>query len=139
MNQLISDYLNSTNRNKIILSRSKDENFEYIDVGKELSKKINKIKNIKKISFKAKDILFDLLNKSIKIHEDYGKVCAISNFGMLLENELKIDFLNLLDTYSKDYCLILHWEGIVEGKYIYFLKKKKGIKFNIEKLSYIKI
>ena len=139
MNQLISDYLNSANRNKIILSRSKDKNIEYLDVGKELSKKINDIKNIKKISFKAKDILFDLLKKSIKNYDDYGKVCAISNFGILLEDELSINFINLMNTYSKDYCLMMHWEGIVDGKYIYFLNNKKGIKFNIEKLSYIKI
>jgi len=139
MNQLIFDYLNSANRNKIIISRSKDEDVEYLDVGKELSKGINGIKNIKKVSFKAKDILFDLLNKSIRNYDNYGKVCAISNFGILLEDELRIDFINLINTYSKDYCLIMHWEGVVEGGNLYFLNKKKGIKFNIEKLSYIKI
>ena len=139
MDQEVYQYLNSANRNKILVSKSKDKNVEYLDVGKELSKEIRCIKDLNRISFKAKAILFDLLNKSIKIHDDYGKVCAISNCGILLENELKIDFINLLDTYSKDYCLILHWEGLIEKDNLFFLNKKKGIKFNLEKLSYIKI
>ena len=96
MNQLISDYLNSANRNKIIVSYDKIIGFEYIDIGIKLCEKLDSLQNTKTLSFEAKYILLNIIEESMYSHNRFGKIIGLTNLGILFEDHLKIDFLNFI-------------------------------------------
>jgi len=67
----------------------------------------------------------------------YGeKFIAIRNCGILLQKELKIDFISFLNSHSKNQLLIIYWEGEIENDKLYFLSKVDGAEIDISGLSY---
>lgn len=134
---IIQDYLNTTTRNKIIFFRSDIPGIEPIDLGNKVAHSISKIVNDKRLSFKAKLIIEDVLSSSIIKHDNYGKLLAISNIGILFEPDLKIDIINLFDSYSSGNPLFIRWEGEIDNGKLFFLSKQNGIKVEFKNLSHI--
>ena len=94
------------------------------------------IKNDKRFSLRAKDLIYHYLNDTIHNNDQYGKHLAISGVGLLLEKELQFDFTSFLDSYSQNHLLFLKWEGEIINDTLYFLTKQHGLKINISNLSY---
>ena len=110
-----------------------------VNVGVSLAHAILPIMGDKRFALKAKSVIEDIFNSALITHSVYGKILALTNIGILLEPDLKLDFTSLLDRFSRDNTLFLHWEGeIIDGS-LYFLSKENGIKIDIKKLSYIAI
>lgn len=131
-------YLNSTSRNKIVFHQETINGLNPTNIGKELAFRLTALPDGKDISFKAKQELDNLLTDSAYIHPEYGKIISLSNIGILFEPELKIDFRYILDKYSTENILFIHWNGKNDQNDLYFLSEE-GIKINIDNLSYIKL
>jgi len=134
---IIQSYLNSTARNKIIFFRNDIPGIGPIDLGNKVAHSISKIVNDKRLSFKAKLIIEDVLASSMIKHDNYGKLLAISNIGILFEPDLKIDIINLFDSYSTGTPLFVKWEGETGMGKLFFLSKKNGVKVELKNLSHI--
>lgn len=134
---IIQSYLNSTARNKIIFFRNDIPGIEPIDLGNNVAGSISKIVNDKRLSFKAKLIIEDVLSSSHIEHDNYGRILAVSNIGILFEPDLKIDIINLFDSYSSGTPLFIRWEGETEKGKLFFLSKQNGIKVELKNISHI--
>lgn len=137
--KIIQSYLNSTGRNKIIFFRDDIPGIVPIDLGNKVANSISKIVNDKRLSFKAKLIIEDVLSSSLVEHGTYGKFIAISNIGILFEPDLKIDIINLFDSYSSGTPLFIKWEGEIDTGNLFFLSKQNGIKVEFKNISHITI
>ena len=107
-----------------------------IDIGMELSKKMKEFTRHKRLSMKAKDVLDELMNGSVKKDERLGRYIAIKNLGILFEPELKINFEYFLKTYSSEITLIIVWPGVIKSNNIFFLTEEEGIKIDLTNLTY---
>lgn len=135
----IKDYINGQSRNKIIVSKHIDQFINPIDIGATLSPEIDKLTGSKKLPLKARTILDNILQSKISKSKEFGKCLGIKNLGILFESELKIDFLGLLDNYSKTSVLFIQWDGETDNNCLYFLTKEKGKRIDIKNLSHITI
>ncbi|ALM22000.1 hypothetical protein AAT17_12545 [Nonlabens sp. MIC269] len=135
----IDRYLKSQSRNKIIFYKQDILGLEAIDIGKKLSHEINPITSDAKIGMKFLIIMDELFTSSLSNNSEYGKYLAIRNVGILLEPELKTDFIQILDKYSSLNTLFVKWDGEIEDGILYFLTKEKGQKIDIKNLSHIVI
>lgn len=107
------------------------------DVGLMLAKSLSDIEGDKKISSKAFAILEDILNSSKQNHILYGEILSIKNLGILLEPDLKFNLNYIFERFSNTNTLFIHWKGIIEEDYLYFLTKESGEKIDIKNLSHI--
>lgn len=137
MNQNLLKYLKSQSRNKIIFFKNDIPEIKTLDVGNKLSLEIKSLVSDSKVGMKSLFIIEELFSNSIEESDLYGKYLAIKNLGILFEPELKINFINLLDKYSYNNTLFVHWEGEEDNENLYFLSKEKGQKINIKNLSHI--
>ena len=135
--QLIIDSIDTQSRNKIVIHNEDIPEITSLDVGFHLSNSINSLSANKQYALNVESILEKLLVKSTHHHPQYGTMLSIKNLGILFEPELKINFLSLLDKYSKDICIFVKWEGELDKNTLYFLSKEKGIEINIKNLSHI--
>ncbi|WP_340113663.1 hypothetical protein [Maribellus mangrovi] len=129
-------FLKSDARNKLVIFREELSSILPVDVGTELSLALKDILDDKRLSMKAKLLIEKLFNKSVINHPEFGNILALKNINILFEPELKIDFANLLDQYSKTNPLFLFWEGDIRNKNLYFLTEQ-GLKTNIKNISHI--
>ena len=134
---IITEYINSYSKNKIIIHREIFPDVNSIDIGFLLSQSIYNWRDDSKLSMKVTSELDKLFNDELVIHSSYGRTIAISNIGILLEPNLKQDLRAILEKYSNNNTLFVKWDGEVENGYLYFLSKEKGIKININELSHI--
>lgn len=135
----ITQYLQSQARNKIVFYKQDIPRIQVFDVGKKLSHEIKSISSDVKVGMKSLIIIDELFTSSFSDNSDYGKYLAIQNIGILLEPELKTDFVQILDKYSTSNVLFVKWEGDIENGILYFLTKKSGLKIDIKNLSHIVI
>lgn len=133
----ISSYLKSQSRNKIVFYKDNIFDFPAIDVGNLLAQAIFNLKDESKLPMRVSAKLDLILNAAIIDNKSYGKILAISNIGILLEQDLKQDFNRLLENYSNSNALFVHWNGDIDEEYLYFLTKEQGEKINIKNLSHI--
>jgi len=127
----ISQYINTPSRNKIIIHEEQIDGISSIDIGLMIAETIAAFVDDKKIAMRASVEVEKLLNASVKTHNEFGKILALKNIGILLEPSLKIDFRSMLDKYSRNNTLFLQWDGEIENHKLYFLRKEKGIKINL--------
>lgn len=139
MNSYIQNYLESFSRNKIVFYNHYISGIEELNVGKCLSQEITSFSSDAKVGLKTMQIINKMFSSSILVIQEYGKCLAIKNIGILLEPELKIDFVQILDKYSSSNTLYVKWEGEIEDGILYFLTKEKGQKIDIKNLSHIVI
>lgn len=133
----LSEYISSSSRNKLVFLKENVLNLKFLDVGKSFSSKILSQSEDPRLSLKSKIILDKLLLDSMNVDDVHGKYLALSNIGILFEPELKIDIINLFDTYSKGNILFVKWEGETENTNLYFTKKQNGIKIELNNISHI--
>ena len=141
MNKLIenqlSAYLSSQSRNKIVFYKNSIIDITAIDLGSILAQAIYNYKDASKLPMRVSAEIDKILNLCILEHNTYGRMLAITNIGILLEPELKQDFNRLLDNYSNNNILFVHWEGEIDSNYLYFQTKEQGKKIRINNLSHI--
>ena len=135
--QTILNYKETQSRNKIVFHKDLLDGIDSLNAGYVLSSELKKIIDDKRVSLKGKTIIERILRSSIVIHPDYGNILALDNIGILLEPELKLDFISFLEEYSKDNILFIRWSGHIENDLLWFLSKDHGMKISIENLSYI--
>lgn len=139
MNVELLTFLASNSRNKLIFYKENDLDIKSIDVGLKLSNQIYNLDNQSKLSFKVASELDFLMNQSMYNHKLYGRMVAISNVGILLEPELKLNINKFFDNYSLNTVLFVKWDGEVDSDFAYFVNKKNSIKIKIDNLSHIVI
>ena len=130
-------YIETESRNKLVIHNDHFPEIPCVNVGHELANEIQNITPGKRFAIRAQKKLDRLLIDAIFDHDDYGKVLSIKNLGILFEPELKINFNTLIEKYSRDVCLFIQWEGVIEKNKLFFLTKEKGIEINIKNLSHI--
>jgi phage pi2 protein 07 len=135
----ILSFLKTQSRNKVVFYKEGIKDITEIDLGTELSQVLYNLYDLTKLPMKVLHELEIIMNKATIEHPDLGKTLAISNFGMLFEPELKIDFHRFLEKYSNNNVLFVKWEGEIDNENLYFHSKEKGIKTNIKNLSHIAI
>ena len=135
----IQKYLSFQSRNKLVIQKHNLDIVETINVGSLVAEAISNFLDDKKLSLKVTNIIEEIFEVSKVKHQDLGRILAIKNLGILFEPELKIDFLSLIDKYSRTNALFIQWEGEIENNTLYFLSKQKGQKINIKNLSHIAI
>jgi len=132
-------FLASNSRNKLVFYKDIDLEVMSIDLGLLLSQGIYNLDDKNKLTFKVASELDSLMNESISNHKLYGKIIAISNIGILLEPELKLDINKFFDNYSLNTVLFVKWDGEIDSDFAYFVNKKNSIKIKINNLSHIVI
>ena len=133
----IKEYLENSSRNKIIFHNGLLNFVNYVDIGKCFSKALESKSNNVKLSLIAKEKLESIIEDATHLNIDFGKIIALKNIGILLEPELKFDFVNLIENISKSTPLFIEWNGEYDGQNIYFLSKEKGKILNIQNTSHI--
>ena len=134
---ILADYLRTRSRNKIVIFREKITGIEFTNIGLLISEAIFNLKDTDRLSLRATQELEAILQKATYEHPVYGKILAITNIGILLEPELKIDFIRMLDRYSQNNTLFVHWEGDTDNEHLYFLTKENGRKIKMKNLSHL--
>jgi hypothetical protein len=132
-------FLTSNSRNKLVFYKEDSFDINTIDIGLKLANKLLNLDNQSKLIFKATSELDLLMKDSIYDHKLYGKVIAISNIGILLEPELKLDINKFFDNYSINNALFVKWDGEVDNEFAYFINQKSKNKINIKNISNIVI
>jgi hypothetical protein len=135
----VIDYIHRNPRNKLIFSKEVHSELNTINIGQLIAIEIETFINNKFISIKTKEAIKEILLSNIKNDNNIGKYISIKNIGILFEPELKVDVLQLFDTYSKTNALFVQWDGVIENNNLYFLTKDKGIKVNIKNINHITV
>jgi hypothetical protein len=135
----ILTYLRGSSRNKLIISFEELTGIHYLNIGEVLSEFLNSRNDDTWHPIKIKDELHKILAESIEQNSEFGEILSIKNVGILLEEELQIDFLHFLEQYSLQTPLFLCWNGESDENTLFFISKEKGKKLSIKNLSYIKI
>lgn len=128
----ILEYVRQNTRNKIVFCRSRMQGLNYVDLGFALSSRLN----TNETNSSVIGILGHLLNENIKNNETIGEYLAIENIGILFERELKLDVRNIIDSYSKNQCLIILSEAEVDNGMLYFLEKSDGVSISLSGFSF---
>lgn len=110
-----------------------------VDVGRVVSEAIQDLLQSPKLSIRANILVESILSSAVQNHNDYGEIISISNIGILLEPELKIDLTKLIDKFSRDNMLFIQWIGSIANNNLYFLTQQNGIKVELKNLSHIEI
>lgn len=136
---ILSNYLDSITRNKIIFFKEDIPGIDPINLGNKVAGSISKIINDKRLSFKAKHIIEDVLSSNLIKHDKYGELLAISNIGILFEPDLKIDIISLFNRFSSGTPLFIKWDGEIDSENLFFLSNQNGIKLTLNTISHITI
>ncbi|MBA5245909.1 hypothetical protein H1R16_01390 [Marnyiella aurantia] len=131
--------LGQRSRNKIIVLTEEPENLIFLDLGAAISLALQNIQDKKDISNLALHKLELLFSQHTLQMDDQTYYLALKNIGILFEKELNLDIPKIVDRFSQNNILFIKWEGIIEKGNLFFLTKEKGIKLNINNLSYTTI
>ena len=129
----IKQYISQVSRNKIIFCHEPITHLHYVDVGKELSSAIKEQEEPSSYSSACKRI-FEQTYKD----EVVGPYLALSNWSILFEPYLKIDFRSIIESFSINKCLILLSNGSIKEKR-YLLMDDNRFALNLQGLSFIEI
>lgn len=139
MNGEIIEFIQSSSRYKLIISRKNEvEGFEFIDIGKEYALKLISIPvHDPRFSLKAKEMLYSFIHGLETDSEIFGRYIALSNLGILLEPELRLNFLEFIQSISQSCPLILHWEGEIDDDVLIFINKPNGVKISLKGINHL--
>ena len=132
------EFVQGSSRNKLVISKQKMEGFEFIDIGKEFSMELGSIPvHDDRFSLKAKDLLYSLIQR-LETYSDFtGRYIALTNLGILLEPELRLNFLEFIQSVSQTYPLILHWDGVIENDTLIFKTKPNGVEISLKGINHL--
>lgn len=128
----IKEYVRQNTRNKIVFCRSRMQGLQYVDVGFALSLRLKTNENNSPVI----DIVNQILNENIRNDAEIGYYLAIENIGILFEPELKLDVRSLIDSYSKNQCLVVLTDAEIDNGVLYFLEKSDGVSVSLSGLSF---
>ena len=94
-------------RNHIAFVSQCDDELRFVDIGLELSMKVEDILSDRRLSLKSQDYLNDILNKHLVDADGIGSYLAIRNIGILFEPLLMIDVEALFNKWSQNTMLIV--------------------------------
>jgi hypothetical protein len=100
----ISELVAQNTRNKLVFCDHSIDELHFVDVGFELSLRLSKS------SYDNDSALADVLGQTLH-HDKIGSYLAVKNIGILFEPELKLNIRDILDSYSKNQCLIVQAEA----------------------------
>ena len=109
----LCQFSRSASRNHIVFVTGTVESLEYVDLGYELSSKIEDILTDRRLSMKAQDYLKSIIMSNIHKDNDLGEYIAIKNIGILFEPELNFSLEALFNSWSQNTLLIVN---IANGK-----------------------
>ena len=128
----IKEYVRQNTRNKIVFCRSRMQGLQYVDVGFALSLCLKTNENNSPVI----DIVSQILNDNIRYDGDIGHYMAIENIGILFEPELKLDVRSIIDSNSKNQCLVVLTDAEIDNGVLYFLEKSDGVIVNLSGFSF---
>ena len=138
MNKELIEFVQGSSRNKLVISRQKMEGFEFIDIGKEFSIELGSIPvQNGRFSLKAKDLLYSFIQRLETVSDIAGRYKALTNLGILLEPELRLNFLEFIQSVSQSYPLRLHWDGLLEDDTLFFKTKPDGVKISLKGINHL--
>ena len=108
------------------------QGLQYVDVGFAMS---SRLKTNEKIS-PVIDIVSQILNDNIRNDAEIGYYPAIENIGILFEPELKLDVRSIIDSYSKNQCLVVLTDAEIDNGVLYFLEKSDGVIVSLSGFSF---
>lgn len=108
----------NANSLNVTINRIRDAGISSVNIGKELSEKLQFIESSKYLAIEAQEYLHELIEKhAVQIASGKPKVVAIYNIGILLEPALSLNVANLLKDFSKNMIIIVLWDHIyAEGQ-----------------------
>lgn len=128
----IAQYLQQNTRNKIVFCREHIEGLKFIDIGHELSLIIG-IPNGLICGYET--AYKQIFNQGF-YDDTLGPYLAIENIGILFEPEMRLDLRSVIDTYSRDICLIIKSDAIIQNNILHFLSPGDDAKIDLQGLSY---
>lgn len=108
------------------------QGLQYVDVGFALSLRLKTNENNSPVI----DIVSQILNDNIRYDGDIGHYMAIENIGILFEPELKLDVRSIIDSNSKNQCLVVLTDAEIDNGVLYFLEKSDGVIVNLSGFSF---
>lgn len=108
------------------------QGLQYVDVGFALSLRLKTNENNSPVI----DIVSQILNENIRNDAEIGYYLAIENIGILFEPELKLDVRSIIDSYSKNQCLVVLTDAEIDNGELYFLEKSDGVSVSLSGLSF---
>jgi len=93
------------------IEKLKDVGVKVINIGRELSEKLNTIESAKFLTIESQEYLHELIEKqALQVVPGKPKVVAIYNLGILLEPALSLNAANLLKEISKNVAIVILWD-----------------------------
>lgn len=139
----IVEYINTNPRTQIVLVKDIAimQDCVWLDLGKELSKYIQMVRNSNLLSALTWDKLNDLIGANTETDDAIGDYIALKNTNILLEPELQIDVRSLLEQWGKTQTIIfqLNQNTVKEHNKFYLEKYDNRYYIDLEGLSYILI
>ena len=108
------------------------QGLQFVDVGFALSLRLKTNEKSSPII----DLLRQILNENIRNDAEIGHYLAIENIGILFELELKLDVRSIIDSYSKNQCLVVLTDAEIDNGELYFLIKDDGVSVSLSGLSF---
>lgn len=121
-------------RNRIVFCLDIIEGLEFHNVGFELAD-ILKSNSTKYQNFSS---ILSIFNSSC-YNDLIGRYLAIDNIGILFEPELKLDVRSIIESYSKNQCLIIRTDAKIKDDKLFFLSQEDGIEVSLSGLTYKQI
>lgn len=135
--EILNNFLKIESRNKVIIHNKLFNNVKYLDIGLCLSEFLVDKLTDKNIGMISKEFIDNLISEYCFVHPTFGKIIALKNIGILLEENLKLNFVNFLELHSKSLPLFIEWKGEYNNKKLYFLKLSSGLKFDISQINHL--
>ena len=112
----------SPSRNHIAFVTGNAEGIRFVDLGYELSTKIEDVLNDRRLSMRAQDYLKGIISSNLHLDSEFGEYIAIKNIGILFEPELNLSVEALFNSWSQNTILIIEMEnGKVENNRFYLV------------------
>lgn len=93
------------------IDKLKSAGVNVINIGRELSEKLETVKSAKFLTIESQEYLHDLIEKQARqVVTGKPKVVAIYNLGILLEPALSLNAANILKEISKTIAIIIIWD-----------------------------
>lgn len=128
----IAKYVKQNTRNKIVFCNGDIDGISFVNVGLILSQHLTDDESFANgYQLLCNKILNQHLYNSI-----IGDYIAIENIGILFEPELKLDLHNIVESFSRNQCLIIKSDAEINNENLYFLSSRDTATISLSGLSY---
>jgi hypothetical protein len=128
----LTKYVKQNTRNKIVFCREDIGRITFVNVGLILSQFLSDEESIANVY----QLLCNRILNQHLYNDIIGDYIAIENIGILFEPELKLDLHNILESYSRNQCLIIKSDAEIRDEVFYFLTPDDTAIISLSGLSY---